>query len=105
MKTREIGGPVLMESERRWRVSAVLVMLIAVFPAVLWPGDNLWTNDEPRLIASAFYASQAWHPAWGIVGKLRHPVRPGRKSDPTKPPIPVGYSMGVFQTVVQLVGL
>jgi hypothetical protein len=34
-------------------------------PALLWPGDTLWTNDEPRLIANAWHANQAWHPAWG----------------------------------------
>ncbi len=41
------------------------MLLIAVVPAVLWPGDNLWTNDEPRLIANAFHSNAAWHPAWG----------------------------------------
>ena len=40
-------------------------MLIAVIPAALWPGDNLWTNDEPRLIANAFHSNAGWHPAWG----------------------------------------
>ena len=40
-------------------------MLAAVIPAALWPGDNLWTNDEPRLIANAWHSNAAWHPAWG----------------------------------------
>ena len=40
-------------------------MLAAVIPAMLWPGDNLWTNDEPRLIANAWHSNAAWHPAWG----------------------------------------
>ena len=40
-------------------------MLLAVIPAALWPGDNLWTNDEPRLIANAWHANDTWHPAWG----------------------------------------
>ena len=48
-----------------WNVAALFVLLAAVVPAVLWPGDNLWTNDEPRLIANAWHANAAWHPAWG----------------------------------------
>jgi hypothetical protein len=48
-----------------WKISALLVLLAAVIPAMLWPGDNLWTNDEPRLIANAWHANAAWHPAWG----------------------------------------
>ena len=40
-------------------------MLAAVLPAMLWPGDNPWTNDEPRLLANAWHASAAGHPAWG----------------------------------------
>ena len=51
--------------EPRWKFTELLVMLIAVVPAMLWPGDNLWTNDEPRLIANAFHSNAAWHPAWG----------------------------------------
>ncbi|MEO6741777.1 MAG: hypothetical protein ABIP20_16150 [Chthoniobacteraceae bacterium] len=49
----------------RWNAAAVFVMLAAVIPAVLWPGDNLWTNDEPRLIANAWHSNAEWHPAWG----------------------------------------
>ena len=48
-----------------WNFAEFLVMLGAVIPAVLWPGDNLWTNDEPRLIANAWHSNAAWHPAWG----------------------------------------
>jgi len=48
-----------------WNCAALLVLLAAVIPAMLWPGDNLWTNDEPRLIANAWHANAAWHPAWG----------------------------------------
>jgi hypothetical protein len=48
-----------------WNVASVFVLLAAVIPAVLWPGDNLWTNDEPRLIANAWHSNAAWHPAWG----------------------------------------
>ncbi len=48
-----------------WKIAALLVLLIAVVPAALWPGDNLWTNDEPRLIANAWHSNADWHPAWG----------------------------------------
>ena len=54
-----------MKNGRSRLAATVLVMLAAVLPAVLWPGDNLWTNDEPRLIANAWHANHAWHPAWG----------------------------------------
>lgn len=52
-------------SASRRFAAEVLVLLVTVFLAVLWPGDTLWTNDEPRLIANAWHANQAGHPAWG----------------------------------------
>ena len=54
-----------MRNHSRRIVAEVLVVLIAVLPALLWPGDTLWTNDEPRLIANAWHANREWHPAWG----------------------------------------
>ncbi|MEQ1853614.1 MAG: hypothetical protein ABMA01_18710 [Chthoniobacteraceae bacterium] len=54
-----------MQRPSRRIFAEALVMLIALVPALLWPGDTLWTNDEPRLLANAWHANQAWHPAWG----------------------------------------
>lgn len=65
MSTRDFGQRVGERHDFRGILVHLLVMLIAVVPAVLWPGDNLWTNDEPRLIANAFHSNAAWHPAWG----------------------------------------
>ena len=41
-----------------WRLAAVVTFLAACLPAVLWPGDVSWMNDEPNLIAHAFHANE-----------------------------------------------
>jgi hypothetical protein len=33
--------------------------VLAVAPAIFWPGDVSWINDEPRLIAAAWHANAA----------------------------------------------
>jgi hypothetical protein len=42
-----------------WTVAAVVTLLAALVPAVIWPGDTPWMNDEPAQIAKAFHANQA----------------------------------------------
>jgi hypothetical protein len=38
--------------------AALITLLVACVPAVLWPGDVSWMNDEPNLIAHAFHANE-----------------------------------------------
>ena len=35
------------------------IFLLVVLSAMIWPGDVLWINDEPRLIAAAWHANQS----------------------------------------------
>src|SRR5688572_556206 len=42
-----------------WTAAAVVTLLAALVPAVIWPGDTPWMNDEPAQIAKAFHANQA----------------------------------------------
>lgn len=44
---------------RGWLLAAAVTLLAGVLPAVLWPGDVSWMNDEPALIAAAHYFNQA----------------------------------------------
>jgi hypothetical protein len=41
-----------------WIFAAIVTLLFACVPAVLWPGDISWMNDEPNLIAHAQHANQ-----------------------------------------------
>jgi hypothetical protein len=40
-----------------WWTAAVVTMLAAIVPAVLWVGDIGWIQDEPRLIPKAYHAN------------------------------------------------
>src|SRR5687767_6749123 len=42
-----------------WYLAAAITLLAALGPAVIWPGDTPWMNDEPAQIAKAFHANQA----------------------------------------------
>jgi hypothetical protein len=52
----------------RWTLAVVVTLLAACLPAVLWPGDVSWMNDEPNLIAHAFRANE--HHALAAEGLL-----------------------------------
>ena len=41
-----------------WTFAAIVTLLAACLPAVLWPGDISWMNDEPNLIAHALHANE-----------------------------------------------
>jgi hypothetical protein len=55
-----------------------LLVFAALLPTLLWPGDATWINDEPRLIASAWYANQDGRLAtgglWGNFGVRYGPL-------------------------------
>src|SRR5205085_31732 len=42
----------------------LLALLATLLPAVLWPGDVPWVNDEPAEISIAFSANQEHHLAF-----------------------------------------
>ncbi len=49
----------------------MVTLLAAIGPAVLWPGDTPWTNDEPMLIVHAAEANQGrWLVSRGLSGNL-----------------------------------
>jgi len=54
-----------------WGLAALATLLIAIGPAVIWPGDVPWTNDEPILIVHAAQANQGmWLVSRGLTGSL-----------------------------------
>ena len=54
-----------------------LLVLAALVPVVMWPGDVSWLIDEPRLIANAFYFNQDHMPAHtGLFGNFGVPYGP-----------------------------
>ena len=54
------------------KLCVTITLLAALLPAVLWPGDTPWTNDEPLLIAHALDANHAHRLAnKGLLGSLR----------------------------------
>ncbi len=54
-----------------------MLVLAALIPVVMWPGDVSWLIDEPRLIANAFYFNQDHMPAHtGLFGNFGVPYGP-----------------------------
>ena len=57
---------------------AVLLVLLAMAPLVLWPEDVSWCIDEPRLVAAAWHANHdgqlAAHGLYGNFGVCYGPV-------------------------------
>lgn len=69
------------ETNRReaveWWCALIVTLVWAIAPAVIWPGDVTWMNDEPLLVA------QAWHcnhdhvlASRGLVGSFPVPYGP-----------------------------
>jgi hypothetical protein len=57
--------------------AAIVTLLLAVVPAVLWPGDAYWMWDEPKLIGQALYYKQQHRIAWhGLSGNFSVPYGP-----------------------------
>ena len=51
--------------------AAVVTLAAALLPALLWPGDTPWTNDEPLLISAALRADARHLPAArGLAGNF-----------------------------------
>lgn len=68
--TARSPGPT--ENRWSWAVAAVLAVAAAVVPAVLWPGDNQWMNDEAALVGRALLANQRGELAReGLKGSFR----------------------------------
>jgi hypothetical protein len=51
-------GP-LGSSRRGWTIAAAFTMAAALLPALIWPGDISWMNDEAELIAQAWFGNHA----------------------------------------------
>lgn len=41
-----------------WALAAVVTLAMALGPAMLWPGDVSWMNDEPGLLSQAYHYNQ-----------------------------------------------
>jgi hypothetical protein len=64
-------------SRLSWTLAAVVTMAAALVPAVLWPGDIPWVNDEPRLIAKAYHANREFRlETKGLSGNFGIPYGP-----------------------------
>ena len=60
-----------------WVLAAVVTVLAAVVPAVLWPGEVSWMNDEPLLVAHAYHFNQDHVLAYrGLAGSFPVPYGP-----------------------------
>lgn len=60
-----------------WALVVLLTLAGALLPAVLWPGDVSFINDEPRHLANAYYANKAHMlAAHGLVGNFGIPYGP-----------------------------
>lgn len=59
-------------------IVAILLVLLAMIPLVLWPEDVSWCIDEPRLVAAAWHANNAGqmaaHGLYGNFGVCYGPV-------------------------------
>src|SRR5438105_4437058 len=53
------GAPDALRRRLSWVLAALVAMAGAILPAVLWPGDIGWFNDDSRLLANAYYANRA----------------------------------------------
>ncbi len=54
-----------------------LLVLAALIPVAIWPGDVSWLIDEPRLVANAYYFNQDRLPAHtGLFGNFGVPYGP-----------------------------
>lgn len=42
-----------------WVLAIGVTLTAAILPAVVWPGEISWINDEPRLLARAYHANEA----------------------------------------------
>jgi hypothetical protein len=57
--------------------AAVITLLLAIVPAVLWPGAISWMNDEPALIINAAMANRGHFLAFrGLYGSFPVPYGP-----------------------------
>jgi hypothetical protein len=72
------GGQTAFEPSRLSWWTAVLLVVLAVLPLVIWPQDVSWCIDEPRLIANAWHANNdgflAAHGLYGNFGICYGPV-------------------------------
>lgn len=60
-----------------WLAAAVIAFLLAIFPAVLWPGDVHWLDDQPLLVAHALQFNQIHRLARrGLSGSFPIPYGP-----------------------------
>lgn len=64
-------------ASRRKFVLTLALVLIALCPTVLWPGEVSWLIDEPRLVASAWHHNNDHGLAnHGLFGNMRFPYGP-----------------------------
>lgn len=64
-------------SSRQFVIAAIVTLLLAIVPAVIWPGAISWMCDEPVLVAQACYFNQAHELAnRGLAGNMGVPYGP-----------------------------
>ena len=64
-------------TSRRAFIFAIVLVLLALCPTVLWPGEVFWLIDEPRLIATAWHHNNDHGLAHsGLFGNMGFPYGP-----------------------------
>ncbi len=63
-------------SRREW-IFAIALVLLALCPTILWPGEVSWLIDEPRLVANAWHYNNSHGLAdRGLFGNMGFPYGP-----------------------------